>query len=418
MPAITDLPCEIIASILRSLDNLRYLTPALLTCRHFYTSFRQYHDIEAAILRQHVTPALVPYAIAVIEASHLPDVQVEDSVRDLLDTLRDHRSRFAARLPTMPARQVRRMARTHDVIHSLATDFATIAWASLARKLGSESLSASSGNSPLSPSEYFRLCRAFYRLELYYRLFSRYTPVFVIEGMELYFFSQFSPWEMEQLVSVHDFLDEKLSNASYDVVAHDIEFGEVRTDYLAPARESYWKQIWLSQGVDFIHQLTTVDSYEAKRTLLNSALGRSATNLPERLEAMLETYSKDVLDAAEACSKDQLQSLLSSCDNDDTNNGPFEAWYTCHEGVPAGAWAMTDDNAWLRRRAYVFWDWGRIQSNDLLPVFRSVPESQSSAYTSQEYDEMLESFDERSRISQAGGRGYWSKGDTSRIKYN
>ncbi|KAI1194216.1 hypothetical protein F5X97DRAFT_311726 [Nemania serpens] len=420
MPAITELPCEVIASIIRNLDNLRFLPPTLLACRHFYTSFKQYNGIEAAIFRRQVTPDLVPYSIAVLEASRLPRPYVEDSVRGLLDGLHDQRPRLAARLPTMPTSLVRRMARTHDVIHGLATDFAASAWAYLAQTPGSDRSPSASTNISLSPSEYFRLCRAFYRLELFYCLFRSApgevsTPLAV--PMDSWFFSRYSPWEMEQLGSVHDFLEEKLSKASYDVVAHDVEFGEVKIDYLSPAMENYWRQLWLSQGVDFIYQLMTANSYEVKRSLLASAFDSGFANLPECLEAVLDTYSNQTLNAAEECSKDQLQSLISSGDYDDTDNGPFEAWYAGHASLPAGAWAMIDDNDWLRRRAYVFWDWDRIQSNDLLPVFESVSDQPSSDYTSHHFEEMQESFNERSKIWQMGGSGYWSKGDTSRIKY-
>ncbi|KAI0439643.1 hypothetical protein F4803DRAFT_530348 [Xylaria telfairii] len=121
--------------------------------------------------------------------------------------------------------------------------------------------------------------------------------------------------------------------AAYDVVAHDVEFGEVRIDYLNTARENYWTQLWVSQGVDFIYRLMTENSNETKRGLLALAFGIGSVSLPEGIETMLNAYSKDILDTEEAGSKDELRSLVSCSDNDDTDNGPFEAWYAGHAGV-------------------------------------------------------------------------------------
>jgi hypothetical protein len=61
-----------VAAILGSLDHLWFLPPALLVCRHFYTSFKESHDVEASILRHQITPALLPYAVAAMEAWRLP----------------------------------------------------------------------------------------------------------------------------------------------------------------------------------------------------------------------------------------------------------------------------------------------------------------------------------------------------------
>lgn len=72
MPSVTELPCEIVATILRNLDHLRFLAPALLTCRHFYASFKESHGVETSILRHQTTPALLPYSVALLEASCLP----------------------------------------------------------------------------------------------------------------------------------------------------------------------------------------------------------------------------------------------------------------------------------------------------------------------------------------------------------
>ena len=164
MPSITELPCEIVGMILRNLDHLRFLPQALLACRHFSTSFQESHGVEASILRRQITPTLLPHAVALMEASRLSrPLDDAGALVGLLDELHRFPARLAARASTLPPAVLRVMGRTRDAIHALATGFAT---------------SARQGISPsattrvvLTPTEYFRFCRAFYRVELFYTLF-------------------------------------------------------------------------------------------------------------------------------------------------------------------------------------------------------------------------------------------------------
>ena len=200
MPAITDLPCEMVGTILGNLDHLRFLPPASLTCRHFYTSFKESHGVEASILRHQITPALLPYAVAVMEASRLPRPLVASSVVGLLDELYRSPARLMARVFALPLPILRSMGRTHDIIVAFATGFATNAWQRI-----SPSTTASVA---LSPSEYFRFCRAFYWVELFYTLFR--NPGFE-DSLNPWFFWRHHPWENEQLASAYEYLEESLA---------------------------------------------------------------------------------------------------------------------------------------------------------------------------------------------------------------
>jgi hypothetical protein len=199
MPSITDLPCEIVGTILKNLDHLQWLPPALLTCRHFYVSFKESHGVEASILRHQTTPALLPHAVAVMEASRLPRPLVGSSVFGLLEELYRSPARLAARVSALPTPVVRKMARTHDAIHALATSFATTA---------QERISPPRTVTALSPSEYFRFCRAFYRAELFYTLFGHRG---FNDTMKEWFFWRHRDWENEQLACVYDYLDERFT---------------------------------------------------------------------------------------------------------------------------------------------------------------------------------------------------------------
>ena len=100
--------------------------------------------------------------------------------------------------------------------------------------------------------------------------------------------------------------------------------------------------------------------------------------------------------------------------DDISDRGPYEAW----RSVQAYAWrsesVMAPDTVWLRERAYVLWDGERVQKQT--GGFGQNPNYETPyGYTVHHYEDMYESFRERSKIWRKGGRGYWSKSDTSRI---
>ncbi|KAK1775415.1 hypothetical protein QBC45DRAFT_422270 [Copromyces sp. CBS 386.78] len=400
MPSIQELPCEIIGATLKNLDHLRFLTPALLACRHFHTSYGESSGVEASILRRQVTPALLPYSVALAEASRLPRPLVASSVLGLLDELYSQPTLLSARVPTLPKTLLRNMSRTHDAMHALATDFATKAWTRISPQTASASI-------VLSPTEYFRFCRAFYRAELFYTLCQ------TDHERAAWFFRKHPPWENEQIGCVYDYLQAKFAQASRDVLAHDVDFGELSVDYLTPGDDNQWRERWLSRGVEFVYSLTVADSYDAKKSLLES----SVDSMPGRIslpEALGQLYDADG-QMIEEYSEEQLRSMAprhSDQTEEDTDCGPYQAWRNANEGLSLEESIMMAHNSWLRERAYVFWDAHRVSK--LQDGFGEDPGYQA-AFTEQEYNEMLESFDERSKIWQKGGTGYWSRGDTSRI---
>lgn len=78
---------------------------------------------------------------------------------------------------------------------------------------------------------------------------------------------------------------------------------------------------------------------------------------------------------------------------------------------------MNTNNYGFRERAYVLWDKDRLQQYNLLELFAgALPKSELELEDSEaEHDIMIKSFDERSKIWQKAGRGYWSQGDETRI---
>lgn len=56
------------------------------------------------------------------------------------------------------------------------------------------------------------------------------------------------------------------------------------------------------------------------------------------------------------------------------DQGPLEAWWQAHTGLPWAAWVVFAENAGRRKRAYVLWNSESLQRYGLLKVFDDLPE--------------------------------------------
>jgi len=177
-----------------------FLTPlAPPVCRRFSDKG---HSMGPPNLGHQITPnTLLPYAVAVMEASRLPRPLAGASVLALLEDLYCRPAHLAARAPQLPTHLVRRMGHTHSAVQALATDFAARA---LKRIPPPRDRTIPARLLPLSPSELFRFCRAFYRVELFYRLFR--DGAFA-DKVNPWFFWRQPAWENEQLGCVCRYLE-------------------------------------------------------------------------------------------------------------------------------------------------------------------------------------------------------------------
>ena len=211
----TNLPCEIINAMLQHVGSLQNLTSALLTCCHVYTSFQEIPHVAVDILQRQITPELLPYAVVVMEASRLgPRTALKiQTLLNMLNSELHTESQEAqelqirtlvSQLVTIPLPLLSQMSHTHDVIHIFVTAFSTGAWTHLSSRI----LPAQSGESvSLSPKEYIRFCRAFCRMELYFRLFPRSDSPDEETSGGTPFLRMFPAWENEKIGCVQDFLE-------------------------------------------------------------------------------------------------------------------------------------------------------------------------------------------------------------------
>ncbi|KAK1506470.1 uncharacterized protein CCOS01_16522 [Colletotrichum costaricense] len=243
MPSIADIPCELVSSILRSLDDFETLTSALLVCRHIYSSFKQIAGTELAILRRKIGIDLLPYAVASLEASRLkPSPGDDGSIRALLDLLYDDPSQLVARTASIPSELLRSMLRKHDWVTTLAPSYAAEAKIHL-----SSDIAASPEAVDLSPSEYIRFCRAFYRVDLFYLLFGAVGNFNGLSGTGNLLFHRHPSWVTNNLAAYMTSLRRSfLKVTSIDVLAHDVTFGEYEIDYLTTSGDKMMIHSWVS----------------------------------------------------------------------------------------------------------------------------------------------------------------------------
>jgi hypothetical protein len=171
----------------------------------------------------------------------------------------------------------------------------------------------------------------------------------------------------------------------------------------------------LSQGVSFIHELVNQSSYDSQQALLESVFGADRADLYEVLT--FEEDNDDDATLAEYTDKD-LAVLFPGPDKQDDDKGPFAAWRVACKDLPRSEWVMLSNNSGLRERAYVLWDQDRLLRYNMLELFENAPEDSELLTAEEEYDSMLESFEERSSIWKEGGRGYWSADDKGRIVWD
>lgn len=200
MTSITDLPLEVISSILRELDGVSSLPSALLACKHFFNAFSADRKLAYDILRRCIGSESLPYAVANFEASRLPQPCDKASAKDLLDRLFERPAQLAEHAKAMGIGELVKIGNLHDIVNSLATDFMCEAWSLLGQ-----------ADLILSSSEYTRVCRAFHRVELFFSLFRKDDRDFGTENERQLFMKRYSPWVVEQIGCVYDYLEKRLS---------------------------------------------------------------------------------------------------------------------------------------------------------------------------------------------------------------
>ncbi|KAK2729650.1 major facilitator superfamily transporter multidrug resistance [Colletotrichum kahawae] len=346
------------------------------------------------------------------------------ATRKLLEMLYDRPSVLADHvLSSVTVFDLHVMERRYDKFNLIATEFAEYAWSHLR-----ENDNSLPREITLSSAERDRFLRAIYRLEIFYIIFGVRQTRWLSVNHE--FFLRHSPWENEQMCCIYDLLEMKFASAANDVFAHDVAFGKSKVDYLTFGAKNHSRQPWLSQGIEYICDVMTQDNYESRKRVLETTYGIHGANFNEVLVGLEEQmFSVDIWQGMVRLNLPDGDTFISTkegvlsrvlCEEEkDYDLGPSESWIAANLGTskscPNFVSLLWDGNDWLRGRAYLFWDWDRVQRHQFLDLWQNAPVMIQDTSCPESIKEMEESFAVRSKIWHKGGRGYWSRGDTSRI---
>lgn len=208
---IERLPVEMIGDVLRRLDSVSTLAISIRTSPIFWRAFQQNSLICCDILRSRIGTELLPYAIATHQARHWRDLgtNTEHDTRSLLDMLYTDPASILPRLAKIDNKGLKEIDHMHSIILRYAQEMAGRAFSFIGSGPAGYEV-----DEPASTTELYRICLAFYRVELYMQLFGVSKPQAVVPSLELQkslFFNRHLPWINEQLACVHDFLEWKLS---------------------------------------------------------------------------------------------------------------------------------------------------------------------------------------------------------------
>ncbi|KAG8529605.1 uncharacterized protein KY384_006242 [Bacidia gigantensis] len=289
----------------------------------------------------------------------------------------------------------------------------------------------------LRRKELDRIRRTLYRIETYCNLYGghrRLRPS--LEELQALSINQLAPWEVEQMVSVQDFLFSRLAEAFTDLARHDIElaYRMLDLDWLVDSWLSLiYKDHQLSRGLSFLQQLDQTTSFEGRVNLLSPVRRHDASFLcPVFALGRWIEYIKQPL---REYSDDDLLSNLSTRYTAWDDTAPFVAWKWAHADAPVypGSAAATPhlygsptphlygtpNSQKLREKGYVFLDLDRVHS--LFTDSNPCPWYAVEAYGDVDvgkWRKEMRSKKRRQELFGKGWRGYWSEEDQSRIVWH
>lgn len=201
---IESLSVELVRMILSALPDVATLQKTAISCPLFYHAFLEVEkSISTQILSLQMDYDVLPEAVAAFESSKARNIHSGTKDIDCLEAVTDYIARNLRQRPEPPKLWTLNEALRLEQLHI------SVSW--FANKIATEALAKdplNRTNAIATPQEISRIQRALYRFEIYCDLFrqiNRKQSVFYPNQKTL-FFSNFAPWEIEQLGCVHDFL--------------------------------------------------------------------------------------------------------------------------------------------------------------------------------------------------------------------
>lgn len=221
-----------------------------------------------------------------------------------------------------------------------------------------------------------------------------------------------------------------------EVAEHDIVWSLVQIDFIdygrSPSleRANFCREHFLSIGLEYLHHLGSAKTYDERYRLL------SPNPLPESdkefLESALQVVENDAdgpdvwLDNYTPADILLLKNkpFASSADIE-RDSGPYEAWRWAYAKYDYRCFYFADEHWNQRRKAYVMWDLGRLSEWENYQQYWDERIEPDWGVDLDDDREILirmrsrwKSRNERKRIFQLGGSGWWAWGDESKIQWD
>lgn len=363
---------EVILLIFESFTDFRSLESLALTCRTAHELFdTKKHLLTKKILINLIGPNLLPeacwawlcspieYPAEYVSNAHV--VQFEDVQYELLRM-------FAASFSATRVRELediqisyedaRELAEFHlDTLEPLFERFIRHCM-----KMNDGPLSQSLDDIPVTDLEKDRIMRAFYRWELFCKLYGArrgdvglHTEPGLLEQFHGPFFQRFAPWEIVQMSCIHDFLVRELGLCwrNYQLRQHpDLTQSWVNLirDRFVPYSEI---QGYLSMGLTWVNNLLNIPS-----PLEQAHIARFGHILRSNHASFWYSAMCDRAFSTPSAFVDNI--LDNNAAFDDGDFGAETLWdYRGH--LPAVNYPLYDDYDWGHRGwGYMFWDRQRL----------------------------------------------------------
>ncbi|KAI0547862.1 hypothetical protein F4679DRAFT_586148 [Xylaria curta] len=354
-PSIIQMPRSILVETLKNINNISQLLPTLLAHRCFLDAFTSCPGIAETIIQRQIHPQLLPLAIANIEASHKTYTHrdIDEVKRLYLDVLEKPR-RFTDRIDTsnltnpIPTSDLIQMGRIHGAIGDIVSSFMRDAMRLIIERMMPDKIFQQ------SESEWLRFHRAFYRLELFFKLCRGDYALdrLFLGSRSCFFLLLHPPWELGQMACLMYYLDWNFALlGAKSLFPHDIGLSD--NDPLAHDNmRRLWIEIWISQGMEFWLLLKEADSHEARLALFASAVKRKYVLFEEMY---LKTFPASRLFSRWfKFLRNGVQLYIPTTPYDDRDLGPPMIWITCHQLTPAATMVDSESNMRVAKRAYLF----------------------------------------------------------------
>jgi hypothetical protein len=201
--ALEVLPIEVKQAIMSTLPDVWSLKSIALTSSPLYRAFTGAEVlITSRVLLNEVELDVLPEAAAALESSRLKPwtrQRIQDFVFQHLYSRGPPPQKWTLSDALL-------ISKLYDYVHYFAADLAskTLVKPPILTYL-------KSNQAPLSQNEITRIIRAFYRFEIYCNIFRDPKRTINVRKQRDIFFSNFSPWENEQLACIHDYLFQVVS---------------------------------------------------------------------------------------------------------------------------------------------------------------------------------------------------------------